>query len=52
MPVHVVEAADGRVLGTVDAAAAHSSVHRGAVHLHRAARTSCAISTSTPRSRW
>jgi DEAD/DEAH box helicase domain-containing protein len=35
MPVHVVEAADGRVLGTVDAAAAHSSVHRGAVHLHR-----------------
>ena len=34
-PVQVVESPDGRVLGTVDAAAAHSSVHTGAVHLHR-----------------
>ncbi|MBA2639364.1 MAG: DEAD/DEAH box helicase [Nocardioidaceae bacterium] len=34
-PVQVVDLADGRLLGTVDAAAAHSSVHAGAVHLHR-----------------
>ncbi|MDK1476335.1 DEAD/DEAH box helicase [Streptomyces sp. 549] len=34
-PVQVVEAATGRLLGTVDAAAAHSTVHEGAVHLHQ-----------------
>jgi DEAD/DEAH box helicase domain-containing protein len=34
-PVQVVEAATGRLLGTVDAAAAHGTVHEGAVHLHQ-----------------
>jgi DEAD/DEAH box helicase domain-containing protein len=34
-PVQVVESATGRLLGTVDASAAHSSVHDGAVHLHQ-----------------
>ncbi|NYI05620.1 DEAD/DEAH box helicase [Allostreptomyces psammosilenae] len=34
-PVQVVEAATGNVLGTVDAAAAHGTVHKGAVHLHQ-----------------
>ncbi|WP_231116560.1 DEAD/DEAH box helicase [Motilibacter rhizosphaerae] len=34
-PVRVVEARTGRVLGTVDAAASHAAVHRGAVHVHR-----------------
>ncbi|WP_130797929.1 DEAD/DEAH box helicase [Streptomyces otsuchiensis] len=34
-PVQVVEEATGRLLGTVDAAAAHTAVHEGAVHLHR-----------------
>ena len=34
-PVRVVEADTGRLLGTVDAAAAHATVHTGAVHLHR-----------------
>jgi DEAD/DEAH box helicase domain-containing protein len=34
-PVRVVEADTGRLLGTVDAAAAHSTVHEGAVHLHQ-----------------
>ncbi len=34
-PVRVVEAATGRLLGTVDASAAHTSVHEGAVHLHQ-----------------
>lgn len=34
-PVQIVEAATGRLLGTVDAAAAHSTVHDGAVHLHQ-----------------
>ncbi len=34
-PVQVVEEATGRLLGTVDAAAAHTSVHDGAVHLHQ-----------------
>jgi DEAD/DEAH box helicase domain-containing protein len=34
-PVQVVDVVDGRLLGTVDAAAAHGSVHTGAVHLHR-----------------
>jgi DEAD/DEAH box helicase domain-containing protein len=34
-PVQVVEADTGRLLGTVDAAAAHSTVHDGAVHLHQ-----------------
>ena len=31
----VVEAATGRVLGTVDAGSAHSTVHQGAVYLHQ-----------------
>lgn len=34
-PVQVVEADTGRLLGTVDAGAAHSTVHEGAVHLHQ-----------------
>ncbi|MFL4906000.1 DEAD/DEAH box helicase [Streptomyces sp. MMS24-I2-30] len=34
-PVQVVEAGTGRLLGTVDAGAAHSTVHEGAVHLHQ-----------------
>ncbi len=34
-PVQVVERPDGRVLGTVDAASAHTSVHEGAVYLHQ-----------------
>ncbi|ARQ69958.1 DEAD/DEAH box helicase [Streptomyces marincola] len=33
-PVRVVEDGTGRLLGTVDAAASHSTVHEGAVHLH------------------
>ena len=33
-PVRVVEAATGRVVGTVDASAADTSVHSGAVYLH------------------
>ncbi|MEN3361409.1 MAG: box helicase protein [Mycobacteriales bacterium] len=36
-PIRVVEAGTGRVLGTVDAWAAHSSVHPGAVYLHQGA---------------
>ncbi|MBB4924833.1 DEAD/DEAH box helicase [Kitasatospora kifunensis] len=34
-PVQIVEASTGRLLGTVDAAAAHTTVHTGAVHLHQ-----------------
>ncbi|GCD36000.1 helicase [Streptomyces chrestomyceticus JCM 4735] len=34
-PVQVVESGTGRLLGTVDAAAAHTTVHTGAVHLHQ-----------------
>ncbi|NLU75539.1 DEAD/DEAH box helicase [Streptomyces sp. HNM0575] len=34
-PVQVVEDGTGRLLGTVDAGAAHSTVHEGAVHLHQ-----------------
>lgn len=34
-PVQIVEADTGRLLGTVDAAAAHTTVHTGAVHLHQ-----------------
>ncbi|MEP7056092.1 MAG: DEAD/DEAH box helicase [Actinomycetota bacterium] len=34
-PVRIVESETGRMLGTVDAAAAHSQVHTGAVYLHR-----------------
>lgn len=34
-PVQIVEAATGRLLGTVDAAASHTTVHTGAVHLHQ-----------------
>ncbi|GAC1327250.1 MAG: DEAD/DEAH box helicase [Mycobacteriales bacterium] len=34
-PVRVVEEPTGRLLGTVDAAASHSSVHAGAVYLHQ-----------------
>ncbi|MFF2025793.1 DEAD/DEAH box helicase [Streptomyces sp. NPDC058171] len=34
-PVQIVEADTGRLLGTVDASAAHTSVHAGAVHLHQ-----------------
>ena len=33
-PIAVVEAASGRLLGTVDHAAAHHQVHPGAVYLH------------------
>ncbi|WP_129841578.1 DEAD/DEAH box helicase [Streptomyces sp. RFCAC02] len=34
-PVRIVEAGTGALLGTVDAAAAHGTVHDGAVHLHQ-----------------
>ncbi|MEU4830542.1 DEAD/DEAH box helicase [Streptosporangium sp. NPDC023615] len=34
-PVQVVEMSTGRLLGTVDEASAHTSVHTGAVHVHR-----------------
>jgi DEAD/DEAH box helicase domain-containing protein len=34
-PVRVAEAGTGRVLGTVDAASAHHTVHAGAVYLHQ-----------------
>ncbi|MFJ8668526.1 DEAD/DEAH box helicase [Streptomyces sp. NPDC093600] len=34
-PVQIVEAATGRLLGTVDEAASHTAVHDGAVHLHQ-----------------
>jgi DEAD/DEAH box helicase domain-containing protein len=34
-PVSVVDAATGSLIGTVDAGAAHSSVHTGAVYLHQ-----------------
>ncbi|MFI6345261.1 DEAD/DEAH box helicase [Streptomyces sp. NPDC050560] len=34
-PVQVVESGTGRLLGTVDASAAHTTVHEGAVHLHQ-----------------
>ncbi|MFD6275982.1 DEAD/DEAH box helicase [Streptomyces sp. NPDC060209] len=34
-PVQIVEEGTGRLLGTVDEAAAHTSVHEGAVHLHQ-----------------
>ncbi|MGW2209236.1 DEAD/DEAH box helicase [Streptomyces sp. NPDC001781] len=34
-PVQIVEEGTGRLLGTVDAEAAHSAVHVGAVHLHQ-----------------
>ncbi|WP_405018282.1 DEAD/DEAH box helicase [Kitasatospora sp. NBC_00070] len=34
-PVQIVEGSTGRLLGTVDAAAAHTTVHTGAVHLHQ-----------------
>lgn len=34
-PIQVVEATTGRLLGTVDASAAHTTVHDGAVHLHQ-----------------
>ncbi|MGE7438397.1 DEAD/DEAH box helicase [Kitasatospora sp. NPDC001175] len=33
--VQIVEGRTGRLLGTVDAAAAHTTVHTGAVHLHQ-----------------
>ncbi|WP_280696552.1 DEAD/DEAH box helicase [Kitasatospora sp. GP82] len=34
-PVQIVESSTGRLLGTVDASAAHTTVHTGAVHLHQ-----------------
>ena len=34
-PVRVVESDTGRVLGTVDASASHTTVHPGAVYLHQ-----------------
>jgi DEAD/DEAH box helicase domain-containing protein len=34
-PVRLVEAATGRLLGTVDGGAAHSTAHEGAVYLHQ-----------------
>ncbi|MEV7973661.1 DEAD/DEAH box helicase [Cellulomonas sp. NPDC089187] len=36
-PVRVVESATGRLLGTVDAASADSTVHEGAVYVHQGA---------------
>ncbi len=34
-PIQVVEAATGRLLGTVDEPSAHTAVHTGAIHLHQ-----------------
>jgi len=34
-PIQLVEEVTGRVVGTVDAASAHGTAHRGAVYLHR-----------------
>ncbi len=34
-PISIVEAATGRLLGTVDQGASHGQVHDGAVHLHQ-----------------
>jgi DEAD/DEAH box helicase domain-containing protein len=34
-PVRIVESGTGRLLGQIDAVAAHSSVHAGAVYLHQ-----------------
>ncbi|MER6911150.1 DEAD/DEAH box helicase [Streptomyces sp. NPDC000594] len=34
-PVQIVEESTGRLLGTVDESAAHTTVHEGAVHLHQ-----------------
>jgi DEAD/DEAH box helicase domain-containing protein len=34
-PVSIIEAGTGRLLGTVDADAAHSTVHSGALYVHR-----------------
>jgi DEAD/DEAH box helicase domain-containing protein len=34
-PVRIVEAGTGRLLGSVDAAASHTTVHAGAVYLHQ-----------------
>ncbi|MDL4818225.1 DEAD/DEAH box helicase [Actinomadura opuntiae] len=34
-PIQVVEAATGRLLGTVDEASAHTTVHDGAVYIHQ-----------------
>jgi DEAD/DEAH box helicase domain-containing protein len=34
-PVQIVEGSTGRLLGTVDAGASHSTVHDGAVYLHQ-----------------
>src|SRR4051794_10500791 len=34
-PVRLVECETGRLLGTVDAASSHGTVHRGAVYLHQ-----------------
>ncbi|GLZ13760.1 helicase [Actinomadura sp. NBRC 104425] len=34
-PIQVVEAATGRLLGTVDEASAHTTVHEGAVYIHQ-----------------
>jgi DEAD/DEAH box helicase domain-containing protein len=36
-PVRICEAGTGRLLGTVDAAASHATVHAGAVYLHQGA---------------
>jgi DEAD/DEAH box helicase domain-containing protein len=33
-PVRIVEGSTGRLVGTVDAASAHSSVHTGAIYVH------------------
>ncbi len=33
-PVRIVEGSTGRLVGTVDAASAHATVHRGAVYVH------------------
>ncbi len=34
-PIQVVESATGRLLGTVDEASAHTTVHEGAVYIHQ-----------------
>ena len=51
-PVSIIEAETGRLLGTVDADAAHSTVHDGALYVHRGTRSSSTSSTSRTPAPW
>ncbi len=46
-PVQLVEADTGRLLGTVDAARAHSAAHEGAIYVHQGSTFRVRASTST-----